>query len=107
MDLKHSWNSSGRKSEPLLMWRNKKRRWNYTGPTISGNSEETFSKGWHSNVALPARTQAGTETERINWLLTIFFQCINPTVPETKGPHNWLNKEHHPMVIVQGKENKE
>lgn len=85
MDLKHSWNSSGGKSEPLLIWRNKKRRWNYTGPTISGNSEETFSKGWHSNVALPARTQAGMETERINWLLTIFFQCINPTVPENKG----------------------
>ena len=43
--LKHPWNSNDRKSESLQIWRKKKRGWNYTSPTISGNSKERFSKG--------------------------------------------------------------
>ena len=43
--LTHSWNSNDRKSESLQIWRKKKRGWNYTSSTISGNSKERFSKG--------------------------------------------------------------
>lgn len=49
----------------LLNWENKRKGWYYTDPTISGHSEERFSKRWKRNLILPALTE-GRETETIN-----------------------------------------